>query len=122
MRKITEAAVRAFIGEHPINIGNTAVTVDTVADGLPIVRMYLHGNLIAERCNGVTRGTLAGWPTPTTRDRLNGLALALTGHYVICQSAHRQIVTEPGEPSREVTDHAWFTIDREPALLRRQAS
>ena len=46
-------------------IGNTATF-----DG----KVYLHNNKIAEwRENGLYMG-LAGWNTPTTRERLNGIA------------------------------------------------
>lgn len=54
--------------------GNTWVRT-TVREDLAIVTtVYLHGNLIAQ--NGVTGWgfKMAGWPTPTTKSRINALA------------------------------------------------
>ncbi len=72
MRKITEMTVHAFLDGETMQVGNTTAT----ADGL-----FLHGNRIAE-CFEDDRGrgvlvSLAGWDTRTTRDRLNGLFLAM---------------------------------------------
>ncbi len=68
MRKITEKVSRAFFAGEPLTTGNTGVTVEGDS-----VRMYLHANLIAHKNRGALLITLAGWPTPTTRERLNGL-------------------------------------------------
>ena len=75
MRKITRYAAIAFRGGDNWSLGNT-----TVCDGA----MYLHGNKIAERREDGVYCTLAGWNTPTTRERLNGLLEILgipTGFY-----------------------------------------
>ena len=69
MRDVTRHVVTAFINGRRASRGNTST------DGR---RMYLHGNLIAERlADGSIWGTLAGWSTATTRERLNGLCLLL---------------------------------------------
>lgn len=69
MRKITELAVDSFMSAQPFRLNNTTVTCDDD------VKMYLHGHLIASW--SVILGTIsitdAGWPTMTTKERLNGL-------------------------------------------------
>jgi hypothetical protein len=103
MRQVTQQAASVFIAVQPFASGNTCVTVDK---DHPRVGMYLHGNLIAEKTVNGTRGTLAGWPTPTTRERLNGLLTALgvegSGFY---QLEHEQYYD--GLP---VDANEWVTI------------
>ena len=65
MRKITREIVAAFMKRETRGIGNS------YTDG---TTLYLHGNPIARhRCIGVIEISTAGWNTPTTRERLNGL-------------------------------------------------
>jgi len=64
MRKVTEQVVGAFVRGESRTVGNTST------DGQ---RLWLHGNLIAAKHGEGYAMTLAGWNTPTTRDRLNGL-------------------------------------------------
>jgi hypothetical protein len=74
MRKVTEQVVSAFLAGQSKTVGNTRCDEHS---------LYLHGNRIATRLNygseplstddGCIRITLAGWNTPTTRERLNGL-------------------------------------------------
>lgn len=71
MRKITRDAVNAFCQGDTFSSGNTAVTVRYDDDA---VIMILHGNPIAIRYpNGQLFVQSAGWETPTTKERLNGL-------------------------------------------------
>jgi len=69
MRKITQLATDAFMRAQPFRMSNTVVTCEDD------VRLYLHGNLIAVwNCIlGTIKITDAGWPTMTTKERLNGL-------------------------------------------------
>lgn len=67
-RQITENAVRAFLLGDNFNQSNTTVQADCTG-----VRMYLFGNLIANRVGNRLQITTAGWNTVTTRERLNGL-------------------------------------------------
>ena len=71
MRKITRNAVNAFMNASPFSESNTVVEV------LPNVTILrLHGNAIAYRYNDPKRTlsiTDAGWPTNTTKERLNGI-------------------------------------------------
>lgn len=65
MRKVTATVVGAFLQRRPAKMGNTRTDGDT---------LYLHENAIARwAAPGELRVTLAGWDTPTTRNRLNAL-------------------------------------------------
>lgn len=65
MRKITKEIVAAFLNHETKRIGNS------YTDG---TTLFLHGNAIARhRTDGCFEVTTAGWNTPTTRERLNGL-------------------------------------------------
>lgn len=70
MRKITREAYQAFINKEPFAKSNTAVQVSE--DG-SVVQLLLHGNVIAKQVNGTLSITSAGWPTNTTKERLNAL-------------------------------------------------
>lgn len=91
MRKVTETIKRAFESKKAVTCGNT------YTDGKAV---YLHGNKIIERrANGIF-ATLAGWNTPTTRERVNGI----TG------AGFHQKNFEPllnGEP---VDANAWYKV------------
>ena len=67
-RQITKNAVNAFLLDDNFNMSNTSVHADTTG-----TYMYLFGNLIAQKVGKRIQITLAGWNTPTTRERLNGL-------------------------------------------------
>ena len=65
MRKITKEIVAAFMNREEKRIGNSHTRGEF---------LYLHGNAIA--ClnqDGTIEVTTAGWNTPTTRERLNGI-------------------------------------------------
>ena len=65
MRKITKEIANALFARQDVNKGNTATINGEV---------FLHGNKIAKIEDGALLMTLAGWNTPTTRERLNGIA------------------------------------------------
>lgn len=87
MNKITQQASEAFHNGQRFSSGNTTITVEkgTVSSNstsITIVNMFLHGQLIAKKvikdCINKPPSqkvyiSLAGYPTPTTRERLNGL-------------------------------------------------
>lgn len=81
MRKVTKQVCLAFINGQTLRIKSTRT------DGSAI---YLHDHLIAWKHNGTIYCTLAGWGTPTTRERLNGLARIVIGHSVFSQRNHVQ--------------------------------
>lgn len=67
MRRVSETIARAFAEGRPASSGNTTT------DGSVVL---LHGNRIAWRSDGVIWASLCGWPTPTTRERINAVSLA----------------------------------------------
>ena len=68
MRKVTEQIKKAFEEGRSLKVGNTETDGKTV---------WLHGNAIVKRDpDGLVRWSLAGWNTPTTRERVNGIANA----------------------------------------------
>ena len=68
MRKVTEQIKQAFEQGKSKKVGNTETDGQTV---------WLHGNAIVKRdLDGLVRWSLAGWNTPTTRERVNGIANA----------------------------------------------
>lgn len=115
MRKITEQAARAFLAGKTFNGGNTVVIVNEGGR----IDMMLHGNHIAERrSNDEIWATLAGWPTPTTRERINGLCVVLGLPAMVCQRKGKQYfgrndaygLEKSGIPEREITIDEWFRI------------
>ena len=69
MRKISKLAKDHFMRPEPFKLGNTEVTCDDD------INLYLHGNLIASwnPLTGQLWVTNAGWPTNTTKERLNAI-------------------------------------------------
>jgi len=63
-RKVTTAVCSAFIAGNQLRVGNTNT------DGN---KLYLHGNLIAEKREDGLYITNAGWSSNVTKERLNGL-------------------------------------------------
>jgi hypothetical protein len=69
MRKITQQSVKNFIDGVPFKRSNMEVTREGT-----IYYLKLHGNKIAARLeDGRMWISNAGWDTPTTKERLNGL-------------------------------------------------
>ena len=65
MRQVTEQIKQAFEQGKAFKKGNTRT------DGKSV---FLHGNEIIKRdSSGLVLVTLAGWNTPTTRERVNGI-------------------------------------------------
>jgi len=74
MRKITQDAIKALYEKRDFKRGNTQVRERiNFMSATSCMVMYLHGNGIAklEKNNLYIRH--AGWPTNTTKERLNGL-------------------------------------------------
>jgi hypothetical protein len=72
MRNITQRAASVFTyGPTGAKLGNTEIKYTPTH-----ARMYLHGNLIAERNRqtGDLRITNAGWQSNVTKERLNGIS------------------------------------------------
>ena len=89
MRKISQLAARAFIAGRKFNRDNTSVRLFPTIAG-EMTELYLHGNVIARNRNGKMQLTLAGWPTMTTRERLNTLLSELNSNIRFYQRKHDQ--------------------------------
>ena len=93
MRKIEKAIIAAVKARVSKRIGNTATErVDLgMADGLVRMDVRLHGSKVAEvlvTAEGQAVGgcwTLAGYPTVTTRRRVNAIGRGLFGGAVVWQ-------------------------------------
>ena len=137
MRKITKLAIRAFLEGREFCKDNTSVKVTTSTGGFRTVRgakaimkgisctvqLYLHDNLIAERIDTDRyyneyayawpdenlRITLAGWPTVTTRERLNGLLTELGKRDRVWQHNHEQYYGTR-ENNIDIDSNEWITV------------
>lgn len=90
MRKVTQRIKEAFEQGASLKIGNTRTNGTSV---------FLHGNEIVRRePSGLVLATLAGWNTPTTRERVNGIT-GMGFHQV------GFVACIDGEP---VCEHDWF--------------
>lgn len=79
MRKVSKTVLTAFLNFEKRRIKNTST------DGLSVT---LHNNKIIERIpSGGFRLSMCGWPTVTTRERLNTF-LNLLGHPHTCFFQH----------------------------------
>ena len=84
MRKVTETIAESFYKGFKKTVSNTHT------DG---VNVWLHGNKIAWRNQDNSLSvTLAGWGTPTTRERINGILDTFGIHYRVGQHKHEQII------------------------------
>jgi len=83
MRLETQKIARAFYN------GRAASAARTTTDGNTV---WLHGNKIAWRTEAGDIGfTLAGWPTVTTRERINGILETFGyGYWSVGQRNHDQ--------------------------------
>ena len=78
MRKISYESALAFAHRYNYRKGNTEVTVN---EHDRVTYMRLHGNVIASIVGIHVRVTLAGYGTPTTRERVNGLLTVLADEF-----------------------------------------
>ena len=101
MRKETQKIMSAFLR------GEKASAQRTNTDGNSV---WLHGNEIVHRGDHNTWFTLAGWPTVTTRDRINGLLELSGSDYRVCQRNLRQYLIKDGETVRELGDSEWVSV------------
>lgn len=118
MRKITQAATRALQAGKRFRKDNTQVLLD--ARGAQLV---LHGNTIVvlDHSVGTLSFRLAGWPTPTTRERLNGTFEAFGIGLRVYQHKHEQYIQGGREQyGQRISETGWYTIDlnRLPQLPR----
>ena len=61
-------------------------------------QVFLHGNRIAWKLNNKKVAiTLAGWPTPTTRERLNAIMDVFGWEFSINQVDGNQVISKPSQ-------------------------
>ena len=101
-RKITQDIANVFNNKQSKTIGNTYCDSDSV---------YLHNNRIIyrDRC-GTHWVSLAGWSTPTTRERINGIANFVRIH----QHRGEQIISgfQNGKQAFEIeNDSCWVNTE-----------
>ena len=95
MRRVTKEIKEAFEQGKAKKVGKTETDGQTV---------WLHGNAIVKRDpDGLVRWSLAGWNTPTTRERVNGIANA-----GVCQVAF-----EPVLNGQVIDPFDWFASNTE---------
>lgn len=88
MRKIEKLMINAINSDKVFSLDNTLVTIHSIANGYKF-KVFLHGNHIANvyRSNNFDVSSIefsfAGWPTPTTKSRINAL-LSLMPEYKGC--------------------------------------
>lgn len=93
MRKVTQRIKEAFEQGNSLKVDNTRTDGQTV---------WLHGNAIVKRDpDGLVRWSLAGWNTPTTRERVNGIANA---------GVH-QVKFEPILNGQVINSFDWFACN-----------
>jgi hypothetical protein len=112
MHKITRQAAIKFRDSEPFGSGNTRVVVDYHPNDITSVRLYLHGNQIAYKIgHRALHVRLAGWNTPTTRERLNGLLEIMGKPIRFCQQRYLPYLRniENGEMI-EIDDNDWIMI------------
>ena len=97
-RQITEIISRKFMNDESYRLSNSEVRRD-----FETTRLYLFGNLIARKKVGERKFeiTMAGYSTPTTRERLNGLP-----NVRISQKNYAQYLN-----GKEIDTDAWYTIE-----------
>ncbi len=92
MRKIEQQMIAAIRQGKNWQGGNTTVSAPTLGEW----SVHLHGNMITVGSDKGLRFTLAGWPTPTTRSRVNALLREfIHANACVYQSDGRQWFTGP---------------------------
>ena len=109
MRKISRLAARAFIEGRSFTRDNTEVNVCKVIH-CERKEMRLHGNVIARQTSDQPlKITLAGWPTPTTRERLNTLLTETGKREGVWQHNHDQYYGTHDD-NRVISASEWITV------------
>jgi hypothetical protein len=114
MRKITKQAVKAFTNRFEFKQSNTEVNHSALhfengqQAGRNASYMRLHGNLIAcafHTDRPVLRVSFCGWPTPTTKERLNGIFDVLNN-----ERPFHTIGFEMHYNGKLIDDNKWLTF------------
>lgn len=95
MRKVTREIRESWLEGKPKTVSNTTTDGNSV---------WLHGNKIIEVDNGKVYATLAGWPTRTTMERLNGI----TNGTFYTRKYQTRCTTAEGD--REINSSEWIEV------------
>lgn len=110
MRQITKEAVNKFLQGENYSKNNTQVWSGYECSTERVTKLFLHGNLIAQRkAFGNTIITNAGWFSNTTKERLNGL-LDLFGYDKIYQKKFKWYLMDKawnGNPVKLLKHNRW---------------
>lgn len=110
MRKIRSDMLAAIKAGKSKSMGNTTVSVDQSDPQHPVL-VLLHGNLIARQSPaGAWEVTLAGWPTPTTRARINALLGEFKPGTGVFQQCGKQWITREPRHMCEIGDREWVQV------------
>ena len=103
MRKETHKIAKAFYNRRPASAARTRTNGDVV---------WLHDNFIAWRTlDGDIGFRLAGWPTVTTRDRINGiLSVFGYGRWGVAQRKGEQYLVLGANKMMPIGDDEHFYI------------
>jgi len=105
MRKISQNIATSFFAGKPLHIDNT------YTDGK---KVFLHSNLIAKKIHpDKLEISLAGWPTVTTRERLNSI-LNVFGfdHYIQQVEGKQYIVNEEADSKHIIPEDKFLGFRR----------
>ena len=108
MRQITKEAVNKFLQGENYSKNNTQVWSGYECSPQRITKLFLHGNLIAQRsAYGQTIITNSGWFSNTTKERLNGLLENLGFDKIYQKKFKWYLMDKPwnGNPVRLITGH-----------------
>lgn len=97
MRETARKLVAAHLAGKPKTVGNSAVR-----DGV----FTLHGNPIVRVEAGRVEVSLAGWPTVTTRSRINDILSGLRIDARVSQMAFSQYLTGHGA----IESREWYWV------------
>ena len=104
MRKIEKEMCNAVKAQRNFCVSNTQVICSRANNGGTKVKVYLHGNLIYEEYENLDGAyeryfTLAGWDTPTTRNRLRALGVGV-----------RHINKRPVYNGQVIDKNKWYEV------------
>lgn len=117
MRVTARRLIEAFRAGKSKTVGNSSVEINP--DHSVVFR--LHGNAILDISpEGEVSISLAGWPTPTTRSRVNDLLTGLEIPARFGQSKRVQYLHQPWGEMVDIDSHGWYVAGRlSPADLQR---
>ena len=83
-------------------VDNTMICTRLRFDNKIVTTVYLHGNLIASNSGDNWGFKMCGWPTPTTKSRINAIANTF-GHLGVYTKAGKHFTG-----TKEINAYDWF--------------